>query len=300
MLVRIIGLYRWLSLLFRPKTIFVRRFSPAFGDNLLMSVVLPRLRKRHPHHTIVVESNRPELFYHNPFADIVTSHFVFGLITWRHFTPRYAFDKRVTTHLIDQLLAPYGAADNPTRGAIGPEIHLTDEEREIAASLFETPFVALCHNAKTSWAANRKKWGLENFQALVDIFVRENKRVVQIGVPGDTLLHGVIDGRGLPVRQSMAVIELAEMFIGLEGLLMHVAKAVNTPAVIIYGGFIHPRNSGYKGHLHIYNPIHCSPCANTTRHHKNCKTMECMKGISPEAVFEQIRKWAMDRSKILG
>jgi ADP-heptose:LPS heptosyltransferase len=41
---------------------------------------------------------------------------------------------------------------------------------------------------------------------------------------------------------------------------MHIAAAVGTPAVVIYGGYIDPVATGYPGHIHLYSPVECAPC----------------------------------------
>ena len=151
MLKGIIGFIQWLRLLVAPKVVFVRRFSGAIGDNLLMTVVLPHVRAKYPSHTVVVESNRPELFCHNPYVDVVTPYFADWISIGRRFVSQYVVVEGTESHLTEQLLAPFGVAG---RGA--PELYLTEGERRFAAARFAEPYLTLCPNAKTSWAANRK------------------------------------------------------------------------------------------------------------------------------------------------
>jgi ADP-heptose:LPS heptosyltransferase len=41
---------------------------------------------------------------------------------------------------------------------------------------------------------------------------------------------------------------------------MHIAAAVQTPAVVIYGGYIDPVCTGYPGNINLYSPVECDPC----------------------------------------
>ena len=40
---------------------------------------------------------------------------------------------------------------------------------------------------------------------------------------------------------------------------MHIAAAVGTPAVVIFGGYIDPVATGYPGNIHLYSPVECAP-----------------------------------------
>ena len=76
-----------------------------------------------------------------------------------------------------------------------------------------------------------------------------------------------------------------------EGGISHIAKAVGTPAVVIYGGFAKPEWNGYPDQVNICNPLHCSYCYNSRACEKpNDIERECMKQIT----LEQVRNAAND------
>ncbi len=268
--------------LLHPKTIFIRRTSNAIGDNILLSCILPDLRKQYPKRKIIVETPLPELFHHNPHVDWVTSKHI--KTTKRHTKPKYCVTSRDADSLTSQMRAYFGL-DGPS----DPKIYLTQEEIDTARRCFELQYIAISSKGKTSFSANRKEWGVENFQKLVNFF--PDRRFVQVGLAKDPLLSKVIDGRGLAVRESAAVIANADLFIGLEGGLMHLAKAVGTTAVIIYGGYVAPRISAYDGNLNIYSPVACSPCYSSHQAAKECPSMICMKQIQPKGVYRQITEY---------
>lgn len=80
------------------------------------------------------------------------------------------------------------------------------------------------------------------------------------------------------------------VFVGLEGFLMHLAKAVGVPSVIIYGGWISPHRSGYDNNINLFTSLPCSPCGFTN----HCDyDRECMKQITPETVAKAVQEVLM-------
>jgi ADP-heptose:LPS heptosyltransferase len=74
---------------------------------------------------------------------------------------------------------------------------------------------------------------------------------------------------------------------------MHVARAVECPSVIVYGGREAPWQSGYVSNLNIYSELPCAPCwqADTCDYNR-----KCMDEISVERVVSGIRQM-MTRSR---
>lgn len=271
---------------FHAKTIFIRRTSNAIGDNILLSSLLPDLRKKHPRHKIIVETPLPDIFCNNPHVDWVTSKHI--MTTQRHTKPKYRVVGHNAVPLTTQMRAYFGL-----NGPSSPRLYLSSEEISAARRRLDFPYIAICPTGKTSFSANRKEWGGENFQKLVNLFT--DSRFVQVGLAKDPLLSNVTDRRGLTLRKSAAVIANADLFIGLEGGLMHMAKAVGTKAAIIYGGYIEPQVSAYDDNLNIYSPVDCSPCCSSHQAASECPSMICMKQIHPERVYQQITEYLYSR-----
>ena len=105
---------------------------------------------------------------------------------------------------------------------------------------------------------------------------------------------------GLPLLQSAALISYANLFIGNDSGPTHIARAVGTPIVALYGP-TNPKTTGYQGEniTVIVNTVSCSPCTQTT-----CKkASSCLEEISVERVFDavvpQIRKILSRSNKIV-
>jgi ADP-heptose:LPS heptosyltransferase len=105
-----------------------------------------------------------------------------------------------------------------------------------------------------------KQWPTARFQDVVDRLA-PRVRFVQLGSRDDPPLRGVTDLRGkTSLRETAAVLSHARIFVGLVGFLMHLARAVECPAVIIYGGREPPELTGYTCNVNLTNRPPCSPC----------------------------------------
>ncbi len=93
----------------------------------------------------------------------------------------------------------------------------------------------------------------------------------------------------------MAAIGAADLHIGPVSGPVHIAAAVGTPAVVIYGGYEHPVCSGYAGNINLYSPVHCAPCWLV----EPCPfALECLRMISPRMVEQSVQElWERTPSK---
>lgn len=144
-----------------------------------------------------------------------------------------------------------------------------------------------CRGAQFS--ANTKEWPFERWQRLADSLCKDGHPLVQLGTKEDPPISGAMDLRGkTSLAEAASTLERARLFIGLESGLMHVAAAVGTPSVIVYGGRSRPWETGYPWHWHMANTsIPCSGCAlnEGCPHH-----VACMDEITVESVAETVAK----------
>ena len=261
-----------------PKTIFLRRSSNALGDNILLSLLLPDLRKKYPNYKIIVESKFPEIFFNNPNIDWVTDKHI--KTTRKHIKPKYVVKQYTTLSIFEQMMNYIGEKKKAS-----PIIYLTKEEKEKKKDF--NPYIVIAPVGKRGYCANRKDWGFDNFQELVNI-LKKKYQIFQIGMPKDPMLSGVYNARFIDIRKTASIISKAELFIGLEGGLMHLARSVDTKSIIIFGGYIKPSISGYDINTNIYSDIECSPCYTSEVSHEFCSSMKCMESITPKYVYEKV------------
>lgn len=121
-------------------------------------------------------------------------------------------------------------------------------------------------------AMRNKDWGVGNIQQVIDR-LPSGLLPVQVGTSDDAPLSGVEDLRGKTNLQELtALMRRARLFLGMEGFLMHLARAVDTRSVVVYGGRTHPTSTGYRCNENLYTNLPCSPCWQSERcaHERAC------------------------------
>ncbi len=88
------------------------------------------------------------------------------------------------------------------------------------------------------------------------------------------------------LRDLAALYRLATLVVTTDSGPMHIAAAVGTPTVALFGPTDPKRTGPYgKGHTVIRLGIHCSPCF-----HRHCPNPLCMNGISVERVYGAVEE----------
>jgi ADP-heptose:LPS heptosyltransferase len=267
---------RYLPYLGRPGTVVLRRCSRGLGDNLMLSLLAREIKRVYPSRRVVVETEYPDLFRNNPNVDLVLC----GKVAPFYVKPKYVLDRTTRTHILDQLVAALGL---PLEGW-EKRLDLFLEERRFRDVEAELPadFIVICSQGKGTFAANRKEWGVDRFQELIDSMPGET--FVQIGLGSDVALRGAVDLRGRDVLTSAFALKRARTAVFTEGGWGHVASAVGARAVVLLGGIIDPAAIAYPTNLTVVCQPGCGPCFTSGEAMEACPTMECMKRISPAFV----------------
>lgn len=194
-----------------------------------------------------------------------------------------------TRHIIAELCRQAGLRG---RVALKPLFFSRPEELE-AARWAEHHLVIQSSGLGGAWPMQNKQWYPERFQAVVDA-LRAQWRFVQLGSLSDPPLTGTVDLRGrTTLRQSAAILANARLYLGNVGFLMHLARAVDCPAVILYGGREAPWQSGYTCNVNLYSPVPCAPCWLWNR----CEYGRiCMDQITVADVLQAVRQ-QLDRPR---
>ena len=284
-----------------PKRIFYFGFAP--GDDLLSTAVLREMRKR-GHDRLLMVSDHRSLFEHNPDAAHIRSLWKryapdhstvsicgkYAMVSGGQFTrleyaPLIGADRRQPPrrHIIAEMCARAGVT-----GAVSirPYLWLSDQEKS-AERWAQGRIVIQSSGLDARHPMKNKQWPVERFQAVVDALAEEFD-FVQIGSAADPPLKNVANHSGkTTVRQSASILHNARLYVGTVGFLMHVARAVECPGVIVFGGREAPWQSGYVSNLNLYSQLPCSPCwqADTCDYNR-----KCMIDISAESVVSAIRQ----------
>jgi hypothetical protein len=261
------------------------------GDDLLCSAVLREMHKR-GRTEVAMMTNWPALFENLPYPKL-TVPFEFGAI---HCIERAgiacrrpSYGEEISAdpqrfrfcegHILEAMCRSVGI-EGPVD--LYPTVLLTGEEKE-RQRRFGDHIVIQTSRSNPRFPIRNKEWMPESWGRLAPMIKRLGK-VVQVGSSGDPDFPGAEDMRGrTSLRELAAILAQGRIFIGLEGFLMHLARAVGTPAVILYGGFISPAQSGYPENINLFTQLPCSPCG----YPNYCEyERECMRKITPETVAD--------------
>jgi len=248
-----------------PKTLVYFGLSP--GDDLLCTAALHELAKR-KHGRIWMMSNYPELFAGNAsvsrvvptedrypeYAELLGGEYKF--LRYADVCPEQDMSVPPTRHIIAEMCA---SAKITGQIALRPYFYPTEAERENSAWARGMIAIQSCGLAARLPMQN-KQWFPERFQAVVNR-LKGDFKFVQLGSAHDPALADVIDLRGkTSLRESAAVLANCRLHVGTVGFLMHLARATECPAVIIFGGREAPWQSGYGCNLNLYSAVPCAPC----------------------------------------
>jgi Glycosyltransferase family 9 (heptosyltransferase) len=268
-------------------------FGAAPGDDLLCTAVLRELRKR-GHKDMWMVSDYPELFAGMDDAYKVIqsdSPYVTFAASWKREVKRLEYatydgiDQSVppSRHIIAELCKSAGINGPVT---LRPYLKLREEEKEMLVS-FRGSIIVQSSGINAKFPMLNKQWFPDRFQAVVDELYKEFE-FVQLGSIADPPLRHVRDLRGkTAIRDAAVILSHARLYIGAVGFLMHLARAVECPSVIVYGGREAPWQSGYGCNVNLASAIPCAPCWRWN----GCDfDRKCMVTITAEKVFNAVRK----------
>jgi len=99
-------------------------------------------------------------------------------------------------------------------------------------------------------APPNKDWGLGRWKELVAI--TQGIRWVQAGESGAPRIRGVQTIQTATFLEACGLLAGARAVVVHEGALHHAAAALGVPAVVIRGGFVSPKVTGYAGQVDMY------------------------------------------------
>lgn len=231
----------------------LRNFN-GIGDLLFITPSLPLIRSLDPDLHIHVNTMHPQLLEGNPFVGSVGNKreglYLSYPDPWSGVAP--------TKHHILSV-----------KDCISNHYHLLIPNPELKPLLYLNPLYPESEDILVQ-TIHKRQWGAKKVWPKFDLLSRKS---------GFRALRLVSDEREL-VRRIMA----APAIVCSEGGLSHIAKAVGTPAVVVYGGWAKPEWNGYMDQVNITNALKCSPCYNKFP----CeRSMVCMSQIPLEKVMNE-------------
>jgi heptosyltransferase-2 len=187
-------------------------------------------------------------------------------------------------------------ADPPTRDQIRPRLYPSDEERSRIDMLLrqsegaDEPFVALAPGS--AWGT--KRWPY--FPALAKRLV-DDYRIAIIGSKSDSSLAAeiveglpldrVINGVGLPLLASAELIGRARTIVTNDSAPQHLASAMGTPTLTIFGPTVPEFGFGPLAERHVvagHESLSCRPCSRHGPQRCPLGHWRCMRELTPDYV----------------
>jgi hypothetical protein len=267
-------------------------YNGGIGDDLLCTTVARELRNRNSG-TIWIGTKYLELFENNSDArPVPVSDWRIGALAemlgaarslaYTQYDPVNDKDPEPPMHFAAMMCQRAGVG-----GWVSIRPYLFLRHSESAQGRITENQIAIQSTTRAATTPlQNKEWFPERFQSVVNSLSGEFN-FVQLGASSDPRLANTIDLRGkTTLRQAAAILNKSRLFVGLAGGLMHLARAVDCSAVIVYGGRERPEISGYICNRNIRTVPPCSPCWQRNR----CDYgRACMTDISSDAVIEAVR-----------
>ncbi len=262
------------------------------GDHLMLSTVARELKRRGRRRVFVI-TRFPEIFRGNADVDGAAvggsglSRLYVGLASehpmWLTYLINYDLETEHRDQPPDPILA-YLCRMAGITGRVELRPYITLSEAEIAqAAPYRGCIAVQSGGLGPGYRLLNKEWFPGRF-AEVAAHLLESHPVVQVGGPETPDVPCTHDLRGkTSLRQLAAILSQCRMFVGIVGMPMHMARAVDCPSVIVYGGRERPDQTGYICNENLYTDLECAPCWLDAR----CDFgRACMEAISAPAVIE--------------
>jgi ADP-heptose:LPS heptosyltransferase len=156
--------------------------------------------------------------------------------------------------------------------------------------------IAMIHPAA---AFDTKTWSAANFALVAEYFATLEMNVVAVGTKNERgVLDAMKDSSNVPVvdfddlslPEIAALAERSSIFVGNDSGIAHIASAVGTPSVVIFGSsnVAHWRPWTDARNEVVFEPFECQPCAGY-----RCEKFDepkCILAVRPEGVIEAIER----------
>ena len=250
------------------------------GDELMITSFVEQEKKKHPNKQIVIGDLKKKIIYDSPIYK-----------NNPNITPINKVDRNKPIHFINYYneARPYIDYErsndknwkwnmnfSPTPG----KLYFTDNEKNKAISILSaakdywkknnnTKFKAIIFFESTStkiddsffyYKMKNKDWGESNWKELI-LRLKDEYLIIQSKHEKSKKYEGVYySSVDFDFRTACAIMNECDLFLGPEGGFSHAAAAIRKKAIVYFGGWIHPKVTGYDSHENIYFDHSDSPC----------------------------------------
>jgi ADP-heptose:LPS heptosyltransferase len=261
------------------------------GDEIMALPIYEGLKRRYPFAHVTVWCNFPDLLKSNPFVDVVLP----GDADPR----RVRCDRYILLHHAPRdvfRLDHYAACASIPTPSSNPRLYYDEWDPPIVSEARgDAPgFIAVCTGA--SWPT--KRWPIGQWQDLCRLLERKNYRIVQIGKDDELIGAGLSLLNRTSVGETACILRAADLIVCCDSGLMHLALAVGTPVVALFGPTVASIliRKGVPCTV-LTNGRPCQGCWNISQHMVEpgvcpLNIPTCMEPLAADTVFGFIREVA--------
>ena len=231
------------------------------------------------------------------------SHYRYSFLYNHRLSSPLDFWNQTAVHSAEQQLALLGFVGVPVEDKPKSRLIADESAKEKINSKLKTqnPKLALLHPVA---AFDTKQWATEKFTLIAEFLSKKDFEIIAVATKKEreTLENlqklsnapiKIFDDLSLPEITALA--SRAELFVGNDSGIAHIAASVNTPSVVIFGSSNrdHWRPWTDARHEIVYENLPCQPCAG--HFCAEFDEPECIKRVSVESVIEAIEKVLIDK-----
>ena len=277
-----------------------------YGDDLLITDLAAKIKKKYPERQIVIGNFAKKQAYHSIIYE-----------NNPNISDCRNLDKNKPVHIIDYHPGnrPYIDYEKSTVNnyvwnenfkPIPGEIYFSEKEKTDAERILKESKIfwkktnnyqykkiifletssTKINDKQFNIKHRNKDWGYENWKNLIDN-IKKDYLIIHSVHNKTKEIKGVFAPKNIDFRLSCAIMNECDMYIGPEGGFGHVAAALKKKAVLYFGGWISPNVIGYDFHENIYFENKNSPCGKYRDFCNHCN--EARKQITVSIFEEKIR-----------
>ncbi len=249
------------------------------GDEVMAIPIYQALKEQNPDCRVTVWCSYPDLLAGNPYVDAINAEPV---------SPdRYVLLRGAPRDVY--RIAHYARRAGVPVPSHLPRLHYEDWSTPFLEDFADnaTPLVAVCTGA--SWPT--KRWSIYHWRKVCSALLDAGHQVVQLGHDDEEIGLGTNLVDKTSVRDAACILRTAKALACCDSGLMHLALAVGTPAIALFGptdpSILVQDNPAL---VPIETVRDCRGCWNISQTMKEegvCPLSEttCLKGVSPERVL---------------
>ncbi len=222
----------------------------------------------------------------------------------QHNTNLHEVDRYLSIlHLLNKISDPTSSSNDTIQSFSQPELEFwhTESERQTIQKLLQNEGIdpndrLIAVNLGTTWRT--KQWDISNFAAAINQ-ISNVLPDVKIVLTGSTLEQALVDELTFSdstinlvgktdILQLGALLERCEVCLTCDSGPMHIAAAVGTPTVALFGPTDPNRHQPYgTGHTVIEKSVSCRPCYKRTCHRQDTPHL-CIREIKITEVVKAL------------